>query len=330
MKYLRALAAIAFVFASLTIAPTAAHGAGSVRLTLEPTFGLWFGQTNYDFAIVDPTFAPPVKFASRLEFPLDAFLVGGQVSLGNRPGLFPQWQVQLRIQASVKDPTDKMLDFDWAGYVGDPQTLFSYTESDVEMSALLVRLRFAHDVAAGNAGALGFFGAIEYQNIKQDIIGYSGWALDTNGAQVPVAGSEPAIDYQIKYILPQAGMFVRKSLGSALTLEAEGGFVGVYVDDRDDHLLRKKVAEADGFGYGGTGRVAVKFQPSTQGSRRLPWVTVGLDLLTLKADPDQSQYWYGDDPASPGFDDTGTRIGGLKHEITSTQYRVEFRLGFPL
>jgi len=89
----------ALIVLVLTGAGASSYGADPVRFTLEPTFGLWFGQTNYDFEIVDPTYSPPVKFASRLEFPLDAFLIGGQISLGTRPDAVKRWALELRIQA---------------------------------------------------------------------------------------------------------------------------------------------------------------------------------------------------------------------------------------
>jgi len=64
-----------------------------------------------------------------------------------------------------------MVDYDWAGYVTEPQILFSYTESDVKLSSTHFRLRYARDIGVGPSGAIGLFGGVEYQKIKQDVVG---------------------------------------------------------------------------------------------------------------------------------------------------------------
>mgnify|MGYP006312806161 FL=1 len=126
--------------------------------------------------------------------------------------------------------------------------------------------------------------------------------------------------------------------------EASGDFriEGVYAYDRDDHILRKKLSTASGFGIGIAASLRGVFEldeaaagggaaPGGGTSARgengpIPYVAMGSEYSYLYVPAEQTQEWYGDEQATAA-DDTGTVISGLSHVITSSQFVITLSAG---
>jgi hypothetical protein len=106
-------------------------------------------------------------------------------------------------------------------------------------------------------------------------------------------------------------------------------YLQVFASDYDDHLLRNKISVADVYGGGGSLRSEFTIHSDKRGAAQ-PLVALYLEVLYLKATGDQTQTWYGDDPASPNEDDTGQQISGIPHDVESLQINVGIRIGIGL
>jgi len=84
--------------------------------------------------------------------------------------------------------------------------------------------------------------------------------------------------------------------------------------DKDDHILRHKTADGHTTGYGWMGRLNAFLNRGNWNFK------VGFDYTYLETDGKQDQYWYGDDPATAGVDDTGSKIDNINLQIKSSQY----------
>lgn len=284
-----------------------------------------FGNSTYELraAYYEDDVLKSIK--SKLEFPLDVFLVGAEFRAMHWCNDRPKWEVMAGMYASISDPSSVMKDFDWIKDENTPYRKFSYTESDVKMSSTIMRveasywlLRWGHFDFAVTAG-------YRYQHVKQDLIGYDGWQIRDNGDSVTISGIERGIFYTISYNLPSAGVRALYTTDGHFRLDLLAAYVQVFASDYDDHLLRNKVGVADVVGAGVNGRVSARRYLSESG-RTKPYIELCADLLYLDATGDQTQTWYGDDPASPE-DDTGSVASGIPHDVTGLQVKLALRFG---
>jgi outer membrane protease len=284
-----------------------------------------FGNSTYELraSYYEDDVLKSIK--SKLEFPLDVFIVGAEFRALHWRNDRPRWEVMAGLYASVSDPSSVMKDSDWIKDESTPYRKFSYTESDVKMSSTIMRaeasywlLRWGHFNFAVTAG-------YRYQHIKQDLIGYEGWQLRDNGDSVSISGTERGIFYTISYNLPSAGVRALYTTDGNFRMDLRAAYVQAFASDHDDHLLRNKVGVADVVGAGVNGYVSAR-RYLTKSGKRKPYVELSADLLYLDATGDQTQTWYGDDPASPE-DDTGSVASGIPHDVTGLQLKLALRFG---
>ena len=174
--------------------------------------------------------------------------------------------------------------------------------------------------------SLDLWGGFRYQKIEQNIIGYEGWQIDTDGARHTVSGIERGIYYRVTCKSPHLGLRSNVELGPHTDISAKAAFALVWASDFDDHLLRNKTATADITGHGFISGVSLRHQMPSTGTMQPFFELVG-ELVYLHASGGQTQSWYGDDPASPDDDDTGTSLSGIPHEINSQQVSIGLRVG---
>ena len=127
-------------------------------------------------------------------------------------------------------------------------------------------------------------------------------------------------------MMPQIGFLLTTDLNSKLNAGLKTVLVPVWFDDVDDHVLRNKLSTADGSGIGFIGALNARYHLPMSGQNVKTYLDFFVEYTTLSASGDQVQSWYGDDPISE-VDDTGTSIGGIPHDINSTQYNIGVRLG---
>jgi len=140
----------------------------------------------------------------------------------------------------------------------------------------------------------------------------------------------------VTYKLPQIGLLSSAQLGRKLRIEGKAAIARVFVSDVDDHVLRKKISEADGPGTGFVSYLGLRYALK-ETERRDMFVELIGEYIYIKADMSQKQTWYGNDPADDYIDpdtgelvvidNTGDVIVGLDHAVRSTQYSIGLRIG---
>jgi hypothetical protein len=311
------------VIAMILLTASAACADTNVKFAAGPYVKINFGDTRYtmDLLALDSD-SNLVRLKSKLEFPLDAVSAGVQFQVaGYKPG-FRDWFVHGRVLRNVNDPGDKMIDSDWGDGIK-----FSYTESEPELSLTEIDLQGNKWVAGNDMFSLELTAGYRYQKIEQDIVGYRGWQLDQNGQTISVSGTEPGLFYRVVYNMPHVGVLPSVHPLRGLSIFLRAAYSRVFMSDYDDHLLRKKVAVADGAGNGFIGKLHLSYQPAPPADR-ISFDIEG-EIVRIQADLSQTQRWYGDDPID-GEDNTGQVITGIPHEIESTQYNIGLRVSYRL
>ncbi len=304
--------------------------ARSLGVRIEPAFAMNFGHTKY---LMDQlaTFGNSLigRAKSELVFPLDELLVG--VRFGISPLVRdPKWSLEAAFFTNINNPGKSMTDGDWAAIPGYFNEKFSSTESDVMGNSWHIEakgyIKMIGDSPLHIDGVLGF----SYFHVTQDIVGLRGWQLDSNLTRQYYPDTEyfrtvRGIKYKASYYLPQVG--VRTILAATRRLSFELGAAGTVAiaRDFDDHLLRYKNAKGSGTGIGLLSSFKSTYRISYGSATYL--FGVSFDFLTVKVNGNQTQSWYGDDPASVGYDDTGDVLKNIHHDMSTTQYRAALTLG---
>lgn len=283
-----------------------------------PTVSYQGGYSTYDIKALAETPANPgelSEIASELEFPLDCLLLGGD--LGWRSGSGRYW-IRGGVSFNLTDPGGSMVDRDWmAG------TMVSYSESDVEMDLLSAYFETRYGLKKTKPAEWWLLGRMEYWESRYDVIGYSGWQdLNMDGNRTGYSGTGLVLQYEITYFTPQVGLGKRWTLGnrSYLDLTALGGIL--FTSDRDDHILRGRVSEADALGFSlGLQAEARLLTLGTGGTRLVADLLGGLSYYN--ATGDQTQTWYEDEGSNPA----GTVVSGISYGVESLQYMIGLQGG---
>jgi outer membrane protease len=313
----------------LTFTAPPAADAAKVKTTPNLHGGLMFGHTEYEISGFGRDSENRLIFIrSLLTFPLDH--VNGGIGLKiTSTSQFRPWSLSLDITTTFTDPGGIMADHDWITIRDGFSGKFSYTESSAEGSALLITLTGEWYLYQRHSFHLGPRAGLRFQRIRQDIIDYDGWRIDYNTPPYnsrPQSGTGKGIEYRIHYLMPMLGLAAKLHSHNDLLIEAHLSYLPVFYDDFDDHLFRRKTAESNGNGSAALAGLTARINlPST--TPQVPFVELATELFTLSASGRQTQKWYGDDGATPGFDDTGQIVTGINHDVRSTQARISLRFG---
>lgn len=292
------------------------------------------GHTTFHITATqfDEEIGADVKLDSELEFPLDVFLLGGSVRLKGSFRSGEPWSVSLGASRNLNHPSGSMKDSDW---IAVPQynysAKFSYTESDAELEALVVYVEGRIGFLQRPNFTLELLAGYEYQDFSFEVLGVRGWqGSDLSGrVYFDTLHDVNVVDYDVTYHIPYGGMASRLRVSPRLNLQATAAIApAVKVTDHDDHLLRFKTADSDCSGWalkvGGSLRWKI-----LQTSAKSNWsLGLGLEYTEISTKGTQDQTWYGDDPASPDFDDTGSRATGIRQKITSSQIMIQAQIGY--
>lgn len=260
--------------------------------------------------------------ASELEWPIDVMApsLGAAVVWGDLGDL------EIRVMAEPLGSDNRVMkDFDYldeAQFQGrlPHDGVDIYSETPVDSKALVVSvgtrvypLRTRHFSAGLSAGYR--YEEYDYRGYNTHQTGYGSWQDQSNW----VTG--PSTFYSVQYDIYSAGVALKAHVEDTVILTFEAlALPLVYSSDEDEHLRRNRVTFTSTTGSG--------YQTSLRGlfhlSRR--WtIGSGCTYTRIETDGDQRQYWYGDDPATPGFDDTGYRLSGI--DAQARQENVRFTLG---
>ncbi len=152
----------------------------------------------------------------------------------------------------------------------------------------------------------------DYRGFNTSQTGYGPWASST----VVVDG--PTTLYSVDYDIFSAGIALRAAVEGSIEITLEAAALPyVRAHDEDDHLRRNRVSRTSTTGNG--------YQTSMRGSFAVTehWVLASeCAFARIATDGHQTQYWYADDPATPGFNDTGYSLSGIDAELDLKTFRV--------
>jgi outer membrane protease len=295
---------------------------------------MMIGHTTYHikFITFNQEMESDVKSDSELEFPLDVFMLTGNVGLEGKLKGGKHWGVKLAVSKNINHPGGYMKDSDWISIPKDNiNAKFSYTESDAQLNALLICLEGHLGLVRKARLNIDLVGGYEYQNFSFEILGIRGWQGFNLSERIYFDAYQDTnvLDYDITYKIPYLGTAIRYQAIPQLNWEA---LLAVsphtQVRDHDDHLLRFKTADSECSGWAlkvGTDIRWNLFGTPTSSN----WsFTFGFYYTQISTKGSQAQTWYGDDPASPDFDDTGGKAAGINQKITSNQMAIRAMIDY--
>lgn len=206
------------------------------------------GDSTYYISGVDPVLG---SWASELEFPLDNFMAGVNVTIAS---MHEKNTRQTRSRLSVlwlsivDDHAGIMKDSDWiqndAAY-GEPFQVGRdlYTESDAQIRGTIFDIDYAYHFKFRNRWTLGPMIGYRSQNFKYEVYDYRGTYWTT-----PVSGKGKVLDYEVTYKIPYVGLSSGLVFGD--TDQFQLHLILAYSNwaeakDRDDHVLRYKLSQGD-------------------------------------------------------------------------------------
>lgn len=316
------------ILALCVLIGVAATAQDKVTFEIAPAVGLMFGQTEYEMDLRYVNEGTPYRTRSLLEFPLGSTYLGLQATMhGGTYDVPNDWRIEALILTNMNDPSGKMYDHDWDSENNEPLTKFSYTESNSKLKSLVLETSGSKKMHGG-AIDIYFRLGFNYYHYDYEVIDFEGWQLL---GDVPhyIEGTETGILYVIDYYFPYAAVqFEGGRPGGDWQTALGAGLGAIFFSDEDDHLLRFKKATANGTGFGLKADINIRRYLGNRYNANRPYIEAFADLHYFDASGDQTQRWYGDDPASDDYDDTGDFISGLPHDVRSLAYRIGLKLGF--
>lgn len=297
-----------------------------------------YGSTEYELNLNFLTYDPDSIVISRqiisiLDFPLDRFIVGGEIEINSNDTCKNFWYIKLAGTINLTNPNESMTDTDWDKVLGRFDTKFSYTESNAELTGINLRFEAGRKMFKFWGLNIGMLVGINYQNLKFDINDFYGWQkpFDTINFvytdSLLLGANIPALTYDIIYVNPYVGLIAHNKLSKNSTLNLKAALQSVLVKDEDDHLLRFKLSTSSGSGIGFLGGFDLKLKLEDSNSKLQPFVKLTGEFNIMKVETNQKQEWYGDDPATPNLDDTGEVSDNLPHIIRSKQITAGIQIG---
>ncbi|MDT8272644.1 MAG: omptin family outer membrane protease [Desulfomonilia bacterium] len=256
---------------------------------------------------------------SRLEWPIEATTgeLAYQVSWRN------SLEAAVWVSASPWKSLDApMEDYDWIDetyYSERPfhDALDIYSRSSIESKSILFGARSRFFFLSNTFCSLGLnvgyqFQEFDYRASNTDQVGYGPWRDQTTTVSGPVAL------YSVRYSLWNLGVSVRGTLEDIITITFDSMLIPeAQADDEDVHLRRSRVSWSSCTGSGTMTSLSTVFH--TQWG----WDVMTQSILSrIRTKGFQSQYWYGDDPATNWFDDTGQRLTGIRSKIHQNIFTV--------
>lgn len=262
---------------------TLAHAA-EVKTSLGPQFGYISGHTTYHIS----SYSGTSGVESELEFPLRAVL-GGLVLTASDG----QTDLEVGFLTNITSGSGKLKDSDWLTSDLDIQETGQahpgkdiYSESRIDLRAVVLEGAVKTTYSLNGIDVLPTLGMVyqffDFDAYDTEQVGYGPYA-----SVYTVSVSGRTIEYSIGYFFFYLGPEV-EGQWQQLTLSAGVFFCPyVYASDRDDHLLRYKLSEAETDGTGYVARLSVSWQP-----QRGPRVSLQGRYLSLNTSGTQRQTFY--------------------------------------
>ena len=328
MKLVRMLLAAVLLMGMPTLT-----SAGGIKVSADVDVHKMFGDTDYHINLCEyyPDEGLTLCVDSELGFPLDMYLASVDLEAAGKIGAMRPWSLEVTVQKNLSDPKETMTDKDWLsvpeqGY----QLTISDTESDAEIDAMIVDVSGRVGLVATPAVTLEALAGYRYMDFSFEILGVRGWYLDGNLNRVYYEAfkGENVLDYDVTFSLPYVGVASHMAVSPELGFDIEAAYCpSATAEDFDDHVLRNKSAEAKCTGSAFLGNVEAAYRMGRSTSRMSWRISLGLDFVSIDTEGDQDQIFYGDDPGTPGLDETGLRFDNIDDEITSSTMSLYMKVG---
>ena len=234
----------------------AADGASADRDILDLSVGVerLGGDTTYRIGgliVVEGGMSETIHFPiSGLEWPFDFWL--GRIDAGVNIG--SSWRINGTVRKNISDPGGELEDSDWGiwyleGYPGTSQNdLDIYSESSIsDFDALIVDVNVAWSFLQRGKWTLFTGFGYQYQNFEYEgrLIQQTAYYLDYPFDVVNGDGNV-GITYEIDYSMPYVLIGGSVDLIDRYSLTGSFAYAPyVEAEDRDNHLLRSRIAEGD-------------------------------------------------------------------------------------
>lgn len=263
---------------------------------------------------------------SELEFPLRTYLLGFEGAIIYRDrGSHDRFRLGFELLTNVDSGSGKLKDSDWLtddididlyGVAHPGKDI--YSESEIELGAWIFDIKMLYNAYNSQKLAIGPLIGYRYQKFKfiasnVNQTGYGPYSTDYTGF---IPGE--ALYYEVRYNFFYGGINSEFSAGPFKAgLSAGAGYV--LAKDRDDHLLRYKLAEADTDGLGGF----VKANCSYSFTDSL-FLMAGGKYLNFHTTGTQHQYFYRATTECP----TGGCDAYVSDRIDSEQWSFSLSLSY--
>lgn len=310
------------LFLLVTNSHAASYGDGEPLIELGAKSSYISGHTLYHISYYEGLSG----IESELEFLLKTYLLGleGAIIYKDK-GSYEKFRLNFELLTNIDKGSGKLKDSDWltddldiALYGVAHPGKDIYSESDIKLDALVFDVNMLYNIYSASNLTTGPFLGYRYQdfrfiasNVNQ--IGYGPYSADYTGF---IPGE--ALHYEVRYNFLYGGINSEFSAGSFKAgLKAGAGYV--FAKDRDDHILRYKLAEADTDGLGSF----VNLNASYFFTDSL-FLKAGGEYLKFHTTGTQHQYFYKATSECP----TGGCDAYVSDRISSEQWRLSISLGY--
>lgn len=288
-------------------------GEKAVELYLGAHYGYLGGHTLYQISFDGGK--------SELEFPLESWSVLGVRFAAN----FPKSKLLFENTGyiSTNDESGDMYDSDW----GADDVLTSDTVSDAYLKLLI------WDTSLGYTFWNNLYADYGYNEWNVAFTALGGYRHEYfkymiynlyNTSRTICTNTGPVLKYRVTYNIPYLGLKINLAKP-----QADWG-IGtrfcfspfVRAKDFDDHLLRDKRTFGECRGWAAMVGANLFYHLNDS------WTLQGgVDYANIRTAGEQTQEWYGDDPAGAG-DETGSSVGGIDDNIYSNQLYYWGRINY--
>lgn len=317
------------LFRPLAMSLILAAGVSARSTSLEPFLMRGMGSTLFRFEVTSPMTAvedvPEGTLAlgqSELEFPLDMFVAGFKWRFEPRGGEAGRGiGITLGAWTNVSGAAGRMLDTDWYGTrvssgksVRSTLVKFSYTESKAEP-------QWYGGEAGWDIGPYPLLGtqaryglSVRAERLEYSMTGVKGWQKlpDADKVQIDALPGRQVLTYELTRLMPRFFSAIRLAEGRIADWDVTLTAAPAFAWDHDDHVLRKKYSDSFVFGFEAGLQSEVAFRVSDR-SR----LVAAAEMAYLRAEGTMDQRFYGDDPGTPGRDETGSGQQNLTNRIIS-------------
>lgn len=311
----------------LTVMSSSVQAERSSRFSVSPLVTSHYGETEYEYLQeFGNSFGSTDEVRSLLEYPLNFTAGGAGFGLTILRDGKRVWQFDLKLLKNLSNTRGLMKDHDWFRIVGLIDGKVSYTESESDLSAIIIDFELQRTLASGQRSDLSILFGLNFQRFEQTMVGFVGWQLDTSLTQQTISSSDSALYYRVAWVVPHIGFASGYNISKQFKLDGKLAFALPFFFDKDRHLLRNFETESDGIGWGVLSRLRARYD---LGSGKRQFLELTGELMTVQGSTSEKQTYYGDDPGTPE-DETGLIYIGIPHALRSTQFRIGLNITFAL